>query len=170
MLLEPQWFMEFKQLRQEDLVRQERLRQEELLRQQQQLFRRTSTLNNGNIALESFALPNGIRTFLKNEADRIKLKGYVRRTHHTHVEILYEGNIAQLDEFLSILKRLESETVVESLDNSSDSPLTKHLYQDFSIRTNEHIRCYQNANSDGEMWEKKSSSIGSNYAYFPGGY
>ena len=167
------WFEDFGRIReqqrqQEQLREQER--QQERLREQQRLFRRTILISNVNITLESFALPNGIRSYLKNEADRLTQRGFVRRTHHSNVEVVCDGTRPQLNAFLDVLRMLHSQTVVESLTIGTAFEQDDHVYSEFSIQTNSHIRCDKNPKSNGEQWEKKSSSVGSNAPYIGGSY
>ncbi len=138
--------------------------------QQQRLYSRNVMLSNVNVALEGFVFENGIRHYLRGEAIRLGLRGYVRRTHHTHVEVRFDGTRAQLLQFQDILKRLSGQHIcdepvtVESVLNNG------HVCAEFTILSNTHVRCAINPRSDGAQWEKKSSSVGSDRGYIGGSY
>lgn len=144
-----------------------RQQQEEERRRNAQLedckiFSQIILLNNVNIALESFVLPNGIREYLRSHAVRLGLRGFVRRIHHTNVEVHFDGTSRQLSDFKAILQELEGRTLCQSLEIMYVVELRfGHVYNSFEIKTNQHTKCAKKPNSNGDQWGKKSSTVAS---------
>lgn len=150
------------------------LRQEQNERrviQENKIFTRSAHLIHVNIALESFVLPYGIRKFIHEKATSLGLRGFVRRTIHQNVYVRVDGSVNAIRNFFAMLKELVDRSVVEEMEVNPDVELVNgHVLSDFTIEANEHVRCQKNPKSDGEKWEKKSSSVGTNREFMQGQY
>lgn len=155
----PIWLSEL--LRSHIELEVQRLREERQLERERQLFRREVTLKHVNATLESFAFPNGIREYLKVEAVRLGLRGYVQRVVHSDVKVVLDGTWRQLEQYQLVLLDLKSRIVCGSLQVGVDMPLYGHVYDDFHVELNARKDCTKLPQSDGELWEKLSSSVGS---------
>ena len=65
------------------------------------------------------------RQFVKEEADKHKLKGYVRNLDDGKVEVFIEGQNEDIDAMIAICKRGPQHSQIRSVDEKSES------FQDF---------------------------------------
>ena len=163
-MIEPTWMTEFRLWKQQHDEERRRIEDEKI-------YSQTIFLCNVNTALVSFSLPNGIREYLRSHAVRLGLCGFVRRSHHTFVEIRIDGTLRQLSGYRAILEGLVRQTVCKSLEiKHAVELISGHVYHSFEIESNTHKRCAKNPNSDGGQWEKQSSSVSSDQEYFGGSF
>jgi acylphosphatase len=66
-------------------------------------------LRNVDASLTSLAEVKGFRNFVKAQADKIGVTGYIQRYHADDLKLGFEGTEEQCDEFLSWLLSLESD-------------------------------------------------------------
>jgi acylphosphatase len=66
-------------------------------------------LRNVNASLASLAEVKGFRNFVKAEADRIGVTGFIQRFHANDLKLGFEGSEQQCDDFLTWLIRLRSD-------------------------------------------------------------
>ena len=154
----PSWIMEMRQLL--DQI-QERHQQEEQ-RLQQSIYSQEFILHGVNISVANFMFDTGIRRYLREEATRLGIRGFTRRMHHGYIRIQAEGTTDQLRRFRTLLGDHLRRGLYENMEAHAPVHLTDgHMYENFIIMPNEHIRCDRNDHSNGDEWEKKSSSVGS---------
>jgi hypothetical protein len=83
--------------------------------------------------------------------------GKVQRIIHFNVDVMCEGTKAQLEQFDRQLRQLN--TICEQIEITiPDAKLDNLTTTEFVIARNEHRRCFQNPLSNGDRWEKDSSS------------
>ena len=65
------------------------------------------------------------RQFIKENADKLKIKGYVRNLEDGKVEVFLEGQNEDLDAMIAICKRGPQHSQIRNVDEKSES------FQDF---------------------------------------
>lgn len=74
----------------------------------------------------------GFRYFVMNEAWRLGLKGFVRNLSRDRVEVVAEGEQADLDELVSAVRRGPEAARVDNVQVSSQRPTGE--FRDFGLR------------------------------------
>ena len=129
---------------------------------QQHIYSQEFVLDKVRLSVVNFVFGCGIRQYLCEIANRLNITGFTRRINHSHVRVRVEGTIAQLSQFKAILMEQCERRMFDSLiANSAVHLVTGRNYNNFAILRNEHNNCDRNPPSNGEEWEKKSSSVGS---------
>lgn len=152
----PEWFAEMQIF----MEQQRQAAQQAAQLQQQAIYRRTYKLHRVNVALETFALPNGVRRWIVEAALRSGVAGVVHRIQHFYVGVVCEGTRAQLQAFHRELHTCLDHICDQIEVTIPDTMLQDITYAGFSITKNIHRRCHENPLSDGGRWEKNSSSCG----------
>ena len=70
------------------------------------------------------------RQFIKDQADKIPVKGYVRNTDDGRVEVVIEGKDKQVDEMLKICRKGAPHSIVKELEIEN---LPEQDFKDFRI-------------------------------------
>jgi acylphosphatase len=66
-------------------------------------------LRNVNASLASLSEVRGFRNFVKAQADRVGITGFIQRYHANDLKLGFEGSEEQCDDFLNWLIRLRSD-------------------------------------------------------------
>jgi hypothetical protein len=104
----------------------------------------------------------GIRMYPLMKATQMGITGFVYCDYHDHVVVRYDGNRAQISQFSKSLDDLVSKGVCDDIIHLiPETTLERREFGDFRIKSNAHGRCANNPKSEGEQWERKSSSVGS---------
>lgn len=112
-------------------------------------------LRNVNASLTSLAEVKGFRSFVKAEADRIGVTGFIQRFHVNDLKLGFEGSEQQCDDFMDWLHRLRSDYhMIEWFESIFAARQRRIRYLDSFQKLMDHLilrdAIYRDGYSEGE--------------------